>query len=107
MLLLLGSLALADVVGPEPTSCPAGSIGRSNHSGSWCEATHCDEDCPDGACREIGLCVDAREVGCGGMQPDTAEPYTFLKEEALRRCRTDADCDVGSCVVEDRCATGG
>jgi hypothetical protein len=75
----------------------------------WCEATECAsaEECSEGSCQEQGLCVEEREVACGGMRPDTAEPCTITQHVAHRTCRDQGDCDVGTCVVVNRCVVGG
>ena len=107
-MLLLLPLALADVVNPEPENCPSGSFGTSSHSGEWCAPSTCSSDgeC-EGACEAVGLCIESSEQSCGGMQSDSGEPCTFVKEEVHGKCSVGADCDDGiPCVVEDRCADG-
>jgi MYXO-CTERM domain-containing protein len=108
ILLLLVRLAAADVVNPEPTNCPPGSVGTSSHAGEWCTpAPTCEEQVCADSCREIGLCVTETEEECGGMQPDTGEPCTFIRTEVHGRCRTQDDCDAGTCIVEERCVDRG
>lgn len=107
ILLLLVRLAAADVVNPEPTNCPPGSVGTSSHAGEWCTpAPTCDEQACADSCREVGLCVTETEEECGGMVPDTGD-CTFTKVEVHGRCRDQGDCDVGTCIVEERCVERG
>ena len=108
-LVLSASLAHADAVGPEPTNCPPGSRGVSSHAGEWCEATECppDECGTDERCAEQGLCIEVEQRECGGLRPDTAEPCFIEAHIAHGRCRTNDDCDVGTCEIADRCIARG
>ena len=103
-LLLLCSLALADVVGPDPTNCPPGSRGTSNHSGPYCVPATCDNGCPDGeSCTSTRLCILEEERPCGGMV-DPGEPCTYTHIEATGACDDQSDCTgSATCVTADRC----
>ena len=104
IVILLGGLAHADVVGPEPASCPSGSEPRANHFASYCAPTTCEVEssCADGSCQPIGLCV----AGQSGQYDMYEDPVTW--SEAYRTCDSDADCSDGAeCVIEDRCASAG
>ena len=104
VVVLFGALAHADVVGPEPSSCPSGSEPRANHFASYCAPTTCDVEssCPDGECRPIGLCI----ISQSGQYDMYEEPVTW--REASRTCDSDADCSDGAeCIVEERCAAAG
>jgi hypothetical protein len=109
--LFLSPVALADVVMDPPEDCPAGSEGTSSHAGEWCEEQTCDADdadasCPEGTeCLSTSVCLDVYEDECGGLQPDTGEPCTFEVREVLGSCETDDDCERGTCVTADRCAS--
>ena len=102
---LLLSVAMADVVGPGPTDCPAGSSPDAYHGGPFCAPQTCtDSVCPGGdSCEPAGLCVLVEERECGGLT-DPENPCTFTHTEALGVCETSDDCagDI-PCVVENRC----
>lgn len=102
--LLIGALtARADVVGPEPEDCPAGSIGTSNHSGAYCTPRLCaDSPCDDGVCETTGLCVLEEERQCGGMTTP-GSPCTYTHREVFGTCEGDGDCSEGSCVIDEYC----
>ena len=107
-LLLLSPIAAADVVSDPPEECPTGSQGTSSHSGTWCAERTCDdtEDCPeDSECLSTSVCLHVFETECGGIGSDTGEPCTFEVREVLGDCESDDDCERGSCVTADRCAT--
>lgn len=98
--------AWADVV-TIAEDCPQGAEGAGNHSGPYCTpAPSCaaGEACGAGLeCRSTGLCVFEETRACGGMTTPGSS-CTYLHVEATAACETDADCDVGSCVVEERCS---
>lgn len=101
--LSLAAGARADVVGPAPTSCPAGSVGDACHGSSYCRPTPCvsDGDCTGGlVCREQGLCLGS--VGCvGRLEPDSAPPPP--RDSATRTCSAGEACGGASCDVARRC----
>ena len=104
----LSPVAFADAVMDPPEECPVGSEGVSSHAGEWCAEQTCDVDttCPEGTeCLSTSVCLDVYEEACGGMQIDTGEPCTIEVREVLGACETDDDCDRGSCVTADRCAS--
>lgn len=95
------SVAMADVVGPEPEDCPAGSVGAANHSGGFCRPAPCG--CTEGdACEPVPLCVLQEERPCGGMQ-DPEVPCTYIHVEAFGPCVRDLDCRTGRCITDDWC----
>ncbi len=116
----LPCVAFADDLGPPPPSCPAGSIGHSEHAGEWCAATTCstDADCSgDGlrrqgleyhhgvaglVCREVALCVVEEEYTLGGLHPDP--PPSSTRRVARGPCVGDACPSGGSCRSARRCA---
>ncbi|MEZ4323128.1 MAG: hypothetical protein R3F61_37020 [Myxococcota bacterium] len=97
--LILGSLALADVVHP-PHPCPPGAGGRSDHAGSYCVAQGCGDGCAEGLeCRPTGLCVEEVMRDDGGRD---SEPRSHRMADSA--CETQDDCSgEATCVVEDRC----
>ncbi len=108
LFLFISPVAFADAVMEPPEDCPVGSEGISSHAGEWCEELTCDANssCPEGTeCLSISVCLDVYEEDCGGMRPDTGEPCTFEVREVLGVCETDSDCERGTCVTDDRCAS--
>ena len=107
LILCLPSIAAADVVGPEPESCPAGSSPSVSHSGPYCRPTaECTSEASCGAsqtCGAVMQCVETR--GCGGLMPPDAEPCTL--EHVVGPCDGDGSCDVGVCRARDLCSGEG
>lgn len=103
-LLLLPSAALADVVGPEPESCPPGSRPSVAHSGPYCApVAECGGDTECGAgetCDVIQQCVETR--GCGGLMAPDSEPCTL--EHVVGPCGGDGSCAVGECRSRSVCS---
>ena len=102
--LLLPQVAFADVVGPEPESCPPGSQPAVSHSGPYCAPlAECSADsaCGEGeACNPIQQCVETR--GCGGLVPPDAEPCTL--ENVVGPCEGDGSCATGECRTRSVCS---
>ncbi len=99
------NIAAADVIGPEPEDCPAGSYATSSHAGEWCQEHTCDasSECPDGyRCESSSVCVDVYETSCGGDRIDTG-PCTIEVREVFGPCESDADCSRGTCVTDLHC----
>lgn len=95
----------ADVVGPPPASCPAGSTPATGHSGPRCEPT---PDCTtDVSCSATGRCVDAMQCietrGCGGLMPPDSAPCTV--EHVVGPCDGAGACSVGTCRARRVCTT--
>ncbi|MEQ9320971.1 MAG: MYXO-CTERM sorting domain-containing protein [Polyangiaceae bacterium] len=66
--LSFASTAAADAVPPEPTDCPAGSIGSTCHGGPFCRPDTCDtaNDCDAGfICEDTQACIST--IDCGGI----------------------------------------
>ena len=68
--------ARADVVGPQPETCPAGSDPSACHGGPYCYPAKCDTDtdCDSGeTCAETPLCTEPFDCGggWGGSSPST------------------------------------
>ena len=104
--LLVPSAALADVVEPEPASCPPGSTPSTAHTGPYCAPTaECTSDsaCSEGTCGEVMQCIETR--GCGGLQPPDAEPCTL--EHVVGPCASDGTCATGECRARQVCGGGG
>jgi len=100
--LLSPSTSRADVVGPPPDDCPAGTEARSSHCGSYCVPRLCagDGDCDDGqTCQPRQLCRDSIECQ-GGWDPDAAPT---IIETANQSCAA-GDCPAGTCESTDVCA---
>jgi len=86
-----GATTYADVVGPPPPSCPAGSQGESCHGGPYCRPWTCtsDADCPGSrACRSLPLCVTNLECGVW-------EPYSVVAVDSA--CPGGSECRRGVC----------
>ncbi len=104
-LLIAPQLARADVVGPEPESCPVGSRPSTAHSGPYCAPTaECgsDSDCSAGTCMQVMQCIETR--GCGGLMPPDAEPCRL--EHVAGACAGDGSCAVGECRARRVCSSG-
>lgn len=108
LLFWLSAGSYADVVGPDATGCPRGSVGTSNHGGAFCTPRpECTDECQDGErCASVGLCILEEERPCGGMT-DPSKPCTYTHVEALGSCSEQGDCATGTCVVADRCMAAG
>lgn len=54
-----------------PPACPPGAVGRSSHSGQWCEPAVCasDADCAStgGHCRAYRVCTRHASIPPGGL----------------------------------------
>ncbi len=66
----------ADVVGPEPATCPDGSVPSTCHGGPFCYPATCssDADCDEGeTCKDASLCTEPFDCGggWGGSAPST------------------------------------
>jgi MYXO-CTERM domain-containing protein len=106
LVLFAASPALADVVGPPPEECPAGSRPSTAHSGPFCAPTtscEADADCETGTCTEVRQCIETR--GCGGLEPPDAEPCTL--EHVVGPCGDDGACEIGVCESRRACDAGG
>lgn len=114
---LAAPLAHADVVGPDATGCPYGSVGTSNHGGPYCvPQPECggtaDDACNNGTeCNEVELCVLVEERPCGGMTTP-GEECTYTHREAFEpganeSCGTDegAFSRASRCVEPKGCTT--
>lgn len=104
VLSLLPSIALADVVDPEPESCPPGSTPSTAHSGPYCRpTTECsaDSECSAGTCMQVMQCIETR--GCGGLMEPDAAPCTL--EHVVGPC-SEGSCAVGECRARRVCSTG-
>lgn len=83
-LVVLTSVAHADVVMPPPASCPAGTTPATSHAGPHCGlAPPCDaSSCAAGQrCAPVRLCVTS--VHCGGWSvgdPNCAERHVSAAE---------------------------
>lgn len=102
VLLLALRLAQADVVNPEPTNCPQGSIGASSHLGEWCTPDLCTSttECEDGqTCASRGLCIEEDTT------TDSAQERS--RTLVLDTCEEQADCREGTCTFLEVCASEG
>lgn len=94
------TLAQADVVNPEPTSCPNGSTPSTGHVGPHCAPATCksDADCKNGTtCREVSLCTTT-ETGYhrGG---------SYKVDFVHATCSKGGSCSKGTCNTGMRCAS--
>ncbi|MBZ0120744.1 MAG: hypothetical protein K8H88_27365 [Sandaracinaceae bacterium] len=92
---LVPSLALADVVGPDPTDCPLGTQPFSCHGVESCRPLGCtaDADCTTGQiCQTRSLCVEPRTCG-GRIEPDSALPPPVI----TARTMCSETCAAGTC----------
>lgn len=77
LVLLVPTLASADVVGPDPTDCPVGSQGTSCHGMEYCRPRTCaaTTDCAAGeVCQSRDLCITSGSCGGGFIDPDAGPP---------------------------------
>lgn len=107
MLIVLGlsSVARADVVGPPPASCPAGSEPSASHAGPHCDpGTSCTLSAMCGAgeaCEAVGLCI--QRVPCGGRLPPDAGPC--FEDHVVGNCSAGGTCSTGTCEVRNVCVS--
>lgn len=100
--LSLAGTAAADVVPPEPTDCPAGSIGATCHGGPFCRPDTCDTqaDCDAGfICEDTQACIST--IDCGGIGgPAPTDAFEGL-------CGGDGSCATGTCEARKLCLPEG
>lgn len=104
LLLALASLlgaadALADVVGPPPSTCPRGGEPESSHAGPYCAIKRCSSStsCQDPeTCRSEALCIV--EIQGGSM----GGPFTV--KSVVGSCDAQGRCSKGSCETHQVCA---
>lgn len=97
----------ADAVPSPPEDCPRGAVGRTGHSGVWCDPTTCaaSDTCEDSRdCQTQGLCI-THETYTPGGRPGPDRPSTPLSRDiAEAACNAGETCADGSrCVVARRC----
>lgn len=100
-LLTLEPVVFADVVSPQPETCPEGGQPATCHGGPHCRPIGCttDSDCMDGrVCQDRSLCVGV--VNCAGNIPPDADPAMYNVQTVVSTCSPDAPC-TGS----DTCTT--
>jgi hypothetical protein len=91
--------ARADVLIPPPADCPAGSKGRTSHSGPHCAPRTCERGCEEGlACRPTDLCIVQRQGA------NRVHRFTF--EVVTGPCPADRKCPEGACETRDVCVPG-
>jgi len=96
VILLWGSSARTDVVRPPPRDCPAGSIGRSGHSGPYCSPAMCrtSADCRGGAACEVAkLCITPKTLH-NRRRPDSPP---VVVERVTGSCAGGKKCEDGRC----------
>ena len=97
-LLLWGTSAGADVIGPPPTNCPAGTKAESCHGGPHCKPEVCvnDASCKLGkSCQAQQYCIHT--INCGGGYG------TKYVDVAKGTCPGGAPCKVGTCKTVKVC----
>ena len=110
------SIARADVVGPPPDRCPAGSTPATAHSGPYCRASDtcvADTDCSGGErCVAVEQCLETRS--CGGRddfldaEPCTLSHVSGACESAGASCGDEGTCTEGRvCTGESETVGGG
>ena len=98
--------AAADLILPQPITCPTGSYADTDHCGTTCQQrvckTHKDCTARDTQCSEISLCIKKgmrRPCGRGGA---SGQEYPFSRVTAA--CPSGKKCPDGStCVTAKRC----
>jgi hypothetical protein len=97
--LLLSSAALADVVEPAPTDCPAGSIGSVSHYGPYCAPNDCSgtaATCESGtACTSQPLCIE--------ILWDSGVATSPAGKRVLGSCTPGGTCLMGTCGTWSVC----
>lgn len=104
---LVASSARADVVGPDPSSCPAGGTPASCHGGPFCAVTECagDADCTlnGTTCREVSVCIG--KIGCAGLIGPGEDAAAYDRPTVESSCEQGASCGNGaSCEKKRLCA---
>lgn len=100
-IVLAPRLVRADAI-DGPPACPPGAIGRSSHSGQWCEAAPCttDADCGEdgGHCRPWRVCTRRASIPVGGLgqfrdppPPPNEIDLVVGSCEPARACRGDEE----------------
>lgn len=103
-LVALAPAAFADVVFPEPASCPEGGQPATCHGGPHCRALTCttNTDCQGGlVCQERSFCVNV--INCAGLLPPDADPSMFDVQTVESTCSANDSCDAGSCTALKVC----
>jgi hypothetical protein len=98
MIQVLSALALSfasadDIDGP-PDDCPPGSVGDSDHGGSYCKPVQCADDsacAPGFECGDADLCAALATVSGGRMG------RSWQRIEVYGTCGGDRRCERGEC----------
>lgn len=93
--------ARADVVGPPPAECPAGTEGASCHGGPYCRPVGCagGVECASGeTCREVPFCVAT--ILCAGLLPPDADLADYERSNVVGSCANG-----GTCAQDATCKT--
>ncbi len=99
--LLWGAAARADVIGPPPKTCPAGTEPGSCHGGPFCKPKVCvsDASCKAGqSCQSKKFCI--KQINCGGGYG------TKYIDVAKGTCPGGAPCKDGTCKTVKVCVAG-
>lgn len=105
LVLLVPTLASADVVGPDPTDCPTGSRGTSCHGMEYCAPRTCTgaADCSAGEiCQARDLCISSGT--CGGLRPPDAGPPAPV---SVVTATCSGSCAEGACESRMVCVPDG
>jgi hypothetical protein len=107
-------VVLADVVGPEPASCPEGGQPSTCHGGPHCRPLSCttDTDCQNGlVCRDRSFCAGI--VNCAGLLPPDSDPSMYDVQTVEGTCSAGDTCDAAAtcktlkvCVSADSTGSG-
>ncbi len=101
----------ADVVGPDPESCPSGSSPSSCHGGPYCSLATCTttDECDEGeTCQSASLCTTAIDCGGIGGPAETTNVLGACVEACTQgTCTTHKVCSKGTPGTGGNGGTGG
>ncbi len=93
----LAPVASADVVSPQPASCPEGGQPATCHGGPHCRLLVCatDSDCLEGrVCQDRSFCVGT--INCAGLLPPDSDPTMYDVQTLENTCAAGDSCDAGA-----------
>lgn len=101
------STVRADVVGPDPDSCPSGGTPTSCHAGPYCALTECEGDdactVERTKCREVPVCEG--KIVCAGLVEPDADLSQYERATVESSCQQGTACPNGTrCALRRLCA---